>query len=57
MGLKRQEKARLKNEEYLEDKANTNRDKIFERQFIFHISFVFHKQLATGLAFKKAELL
>lgn len=57
MGLKRQEKARLKNEEYLEDKANANRDKIFERQFIFHISFVFHKQLATGLAFKKAELL
>lgn len=36
MGLKRQEKARLKNEEYMEDETNTNRDKIFKRDYFLH---------------------
>lgn len=52
MGLKKQEKARLKNEEYMEDEANTNRDQIFEKQIIFHISLVFNnKPLEIGLIF------
>lgn len=42
----------------MEDEANTNKDNIFERQIIFHISLVFNKPPVIGLAFclKKTEL-